>query len=238
MDAAATRRRRRARRRPVRIFVRLRGGAVRPLPWLWRFGTVRTDRDPLEVRVWHRLTPPFPLAGLTLVARGRHRFRTRFPVVLPVLHLRDRRGDTVTLAADAWTVDLLTSLIRAHRHGEPSPPGRLPWGAKVLAAAAFGWLLAWVWFAAAGRVLDARVLANDGAGHCRVEWVEAGRTYADEADCGGKRPEEQLRILALPPPFRGLAVDIPHTRLWVPGIALVGLAPLGGGALARALRRP
>jgi hypothetical protein len=235
---AARKRRRYESGRATKLPVWLRSSAL-TFPRHWRIGTVRTDGDPLRHRVWHRMSPPYPLVGLTLVRRGEDVVGSASEP-LTVLHLRDPNGALVEMGVHHDNADLLVQVLRTERHGAPPAPrpDRLPLLAKVVAVPAVVWLLAWVYFAIAGQVLDATVLANDGAGTCRVEWVEAGRTYADEADCWNEAtPGAPMRIIAIPPPFRGLAVDVPHTLYWVPGIFLAGVAPLGAAAALRAVRR-
>jgi hypothetical protein len=235
---AARKRRRYESGRATKLPVWLRSSAL-AFPRHWRIGTVRTDGDPLRHRVWHRMSPPYPLVGLTLVRRGED-VVANASEPLTVLHLRDPNGALVEMGVHPDNADLLVRVLRTERQGvAPAPrPDRLPLLTMVVAVPAVVWLLAWVYFAIAGQVLDATVLANDGAGTCRVEWVEAGRTYADEADCGDDAtPGATMRIIAIPPPFRGLAVDVPHTLYWVPGIFLAGVAPLGAAAALRAIRR-
>lgn len=235
---AARKRRRYVAGEATRITVRARGGA--PFPRRWAWGSVDTAERPLTFRRWVPFGRSAPLTGLTLV--GRQVAPGPGVEELVVFRLRPADGGVVELGVSGSEAALFEQVLRDTNTRDDvasagPPRRRMPRWRLVAAALGLAWLGAWAYLVAAGTVLDATVVRNKDDGYCDVEWVVGGRRESAEVDCTGSQPGEPLRIIALPAPFAGEAVDVVVTRVAVPLIALPFLLPLGLHAAGRLRRR-
>ena len=233
----------------VRLGVRLKGTAA-PYPSRWTAGALVVDGSLVG---WSPRGTDAVL-GLgsrqldVLGVRPRRSREWSLNENALVITARDSSGALVDVAVHEAELENTLAVMR-EATGDPRGAGqhlptqrlrRVPVaaGAVLAVAAALTALLAYLY--GAGRTTDATVIRNDEA-FCSITWSDPwdGRPQRAGVDCAeSSQPGTTVRIVALPAPFRGDAIDL-YDSHWFSGgaLALLWLGGLGGVAARARTRR-